>query len=144
MGLNNRNAHLESLLIFNAKVPGRITSGLCTTRGNSGTRADEVSCVDLNLFTPLRPHLLQCLLRVLQQVWVVDLAEADGYPGCIGDGMRPYSNQVRRVGAGGCSEDELESVFSVDFETGKFSGCVCKRRWYSCKALSVAVNIEGP
>jgi hypothetical protein len=106
-------AHLQCLLVFNARRTGHSTCGLRSRRRRRGSSAHEVRSVNLYLVTPLCPHLTEGHLRVLQQQTVLHVAKADRDTGRVSDRVRTDLKNIGWKGPGSCSQDELERVFGV-------------------------------
>ena len=112
--LYDGDTELERLLILDARRGREPARHRRAARRRRGGRAHEVRRVDLDLVAPLRAHLLQRHLRVLQQDRVLHVPEAHADTGGVRHGVRAHAEQVGLEHACGRAQDELEGVFSVD------------------------------
>ena len=143
MGLHNRNTELQRALIFYAWSTCRTSRGLGACWRSSRGSADKVRRVDLNLIAPLRTHLPQRHLRVLQHHLVLHVPEAHANARGVGDGVRADADEAGGVGPGCGPEDQLEAVFGAELEAGDFCGGVGESSGDGCEALVIPVDVQG-
>lgn len=56
--------------------------------------------------------------------------------------MRSDTEYVGGEGTGSCTEDELEGVLRIEFETRQFGRGVCEGRGYSSEALAITIDVQ--
>jgi len=73
---------------------------------------------NLNLVAPFCSHVAESLFGILQHLGIINLTKAHRDTGRIKDGVCSYADEIGGVGSGSRSENQLEAILCVDFETG--------------------------
>ena len=142
--LHDRDAHLQRLLVLNARRTREPTGGFHSRGRRRGGRAYEVCRVYLYLGAPPCAHLAQGHLRVLEKQAVLHVPEAHGDAGRVGNSVCADVEYVRGVRACRRAQHKLESVFSVELQAGQLRRRVREWGWDRGEALAVAVYVKRP
>lgn len=116
LGLNNRYAQLQRLLVFDARACDDAVGGIRPAGSGSGSCADEVGGINLNLVAPLCTHLAERDLRVFEQDLVFYRSETDGDAGGVSHCVRADVKEIGGVYACRCAQDKLEGVLGVQLQ----------------------------
>ena len=143
LGLNDGYAELERLQVLHTgTIDDVIASGRALGRRGEG-RADEVSCVNLDLVAPFGSHLAKSHLSGLEHDFVLHGAEADRNTRGVGHGMGVDAKEIRWVYTSSCAQNKLEGVVCIQLEAGDLGGRVCHGRRDGSDALTVTIEVEG-